>query len=64
MLSEDLEKDGTEARTSGGFADVWLGKYQGRSVALKVLRIYGGDNVKKVKKVRSKLVCRRFVEFL
>jgi len=51
MLSEDLERDGTEACTSGGFADVWLGKYKGRPVALKVLRIYGGDNIKAVKKV-------------
>lgn len=37
---------------SGGFADVWLGRYEGRPVALKVLRIYGRDNLKKVKKVR------------
>jgi serine/threonine protein kinase len=53
VLSEGLEKDGKEALTSGGFADIWLGKYKGRAVALKVLRIYGGDNIKLVKKVRS-----------
>ena len=25
---------------SGGFADVWMGEYQGRKVAVKVLRVY------------------------
>ena len=53
MLSEGLEKDGASPRLSGGFADVWLGKYKGRPVALKVLRIYGGDNIKVVRKVRT-----------
>ncbi|EGO25094.1 hypothetical protein SERLADRAFT_386471, partial [Serpula lacrymans var. lacrymans S7.9] len=36
---------------SGGFADIWLGRYKGRSVGLKVLRVYGSDNLSKVKKV-------------
>ncbi|EGN99518.1 hypothetical protein SERLA73DRAFT_26193, partial [Serpula lacrymans var. lacrymans S7.3] len=35
---------------SGGFADIWLGRYKGRSVGLKVLRVYGSDNLSKVKK--------------
>jgi hypothetical protein len=25
---------------SGGFADVWMGEYEGRKVAVKVLRVY------------------------
>jgi hypothetical protein len=53
VLADDLEKVGSEARTSGGFADIWLGKFKGRTVALKVLRVYGTDNIKTVKKVRK-----------
>ncbi|KAL0956192.1 hypothetical protein HGRIS_002350 [Hohenbuehelia grisea] len=48
-ISDGLEKDSDDALLSGGFADVWKGKYKGEPVALKVLRIYGRDNLQKVK---------------
>ena len=42
---------------SGGFGDVWEGIYNGERVAIKALRVYKNDNVKKVAKAsRSSLV--------
>jgi hypothetical protein len=35
----------------GGFADVWKGQYQSREVAVKVLRVYTRDDLKKTRKV-------------
>ena len=35
----------------GGFADVWKGQYQGREVAVKVLRVFKTDDLKKTRKV-------------
>ena len=35
----------------GGYADVWKGEYQGRKVAVKVLRICGSSNLDKVLRV-------------
>ena len=33
----------SDALCHGGFADVWKGKYQGRDIAAKVLRVYQKD---------------------
>lgn len=35
----------------GGYADVWKGEYQGRDVAVKVLKVYSTDDIDKVKQV-------------
>ena len=35
----------------GGFADVWMGRYEGRDVAAKVLRVYLKDGFGKAKRV-------------
>ena len=35
----------------GGFADVWKGEYQGRSVAAKVVRVYSTSDLHKITKV-------------
>ena len=39
------------AQDHGGFADVWKGKYQGREVAAKVLRVYRKENPGKTRRV-------------
>jgi hypothetical protein len=35
----------------GGYGDVWKGRYQGRDVAVKVIRIYTNDLLPKIIKV-------------
>ena len=35
----------------GGFADVWKGEYQGRYVAVKVLRVYSTSDIGKIVRV-------------
>ena len=35
----------------GGYADVWKGEYQGRSVAVKVLRVYSTSDFKEIASV-------------
>ena len=35
----------------GGFGDVWKGRYNGRDVAAKVLRVYLGDDRRRVRRV-------------
>jgi hypothetical protein len=35
----------------GGFGDVFKDQYQGREVAVKVLRVYGTSDFKKIRKV-------------
>jgi hypothetical protein len=37
--------------THGGFADVWKGQYQGREVAVKVLKVYEIDDLDETRKV-------------
>ena len=39
---------------SGGFADIKPGKYKGRTVAVKTLRLSVTDNPKKIRKVSGK----------
>ena len=36
---------------SGGFADVWRGKYKGQAVAAKALRVYTTSDFEKIRKV-------------
>ena len=40
-----------EALYSGGYADVWMGKHQGRKVAVKVLRVYSTSDFNKITSV-------------
>lgn len=58
-LSEGLKCESTEALMSGGFADIWRGSYLEKVVALKVLRIHGGSNLRKVKKVVGPIIIYR-----
>jgi hypothetical protein len=41
---------------SGGFADVWKGRYNDREVAAKVLRVYLRDDFRQIRRVGSPLV--------
>jgi hypothetical protein len=51
IITEGLEVIGNKAYDSGGFADVWQGRFKGRKVAIKALRTYANDDPVKVKKV-------------
>lgn len=52
MLPEGgVEIVGQLPRSSGGFADVWIGKYGDIDVAVKVLRLSENDDIDKIKKV-------------
>ena len=48
---ERISRVGEHAITSGGFGDVWKANYDGRDVAVKALRIYKTDDVRKIKRV-------------
>jgi len=50
MLSNGLDKSGNTPVASGGFADVWKGSYYDRIVAIKALRIYNNDDLRKFKR--------------
>ena len=54
MISENISKEGDIAFASGGFADVWKGRYNGNRVCIKVCRAYTAENLSKIKQVRSK----------
>ena len=49
MLSTGLEKRGEIAVASGGFTDIWRGKYRAKQVAIKAFRIYPAQNLKGAK---------------
>lgn len=49
-LTKDLEVLGEEPYQSGGFAEVWMGKYDGRLVAVKALKTYSSGNPLQTKK--------------
>ena len=38
---------------SGGFGDVWEGTYNDKPVAIKALRVYRGEDIRKVRKVTT-----------
>jgi hypothetical protein len=49
-LTRGLEVLGEEPYQSGGFAEVWMGKYDGRLVAVKALKTYSSGNPLQIKK--------------
>ncbi|PCH36149.1 kinase-like protein, partial [Wolfiporia cocos MD-104 SS10] len=49
---DQLAKESSHPVASGGFADVWRGKYKGQTAAIKVFRIFGSDNLEAVHKKR------------
>lgn len=51
-LTATLQKGETPVG-SGGFAEVWKGFYNGRQVAIKILRVYETSDIEEVGKVRS-----------
>lgn len=51
-LSAGLQKRGDIAVGSGGLADIWLGEYKERQVAIKSYRIYSAQSLKRAKEVR------------
>ena len=53
---EELEKTSSQAVAGGGFADVYEGRYKGEKVALKVLRVYNRENLRKTQVVNQILV--------
>jgi len=47
------KKQGDSPAAYGGFSDVWLGKYgKHKLVAIKVLRYYESDDIRKIEKVK------------
>ena len=48
---------------SGTFGDVWEGKYNDKRVAIKALRAYQGDNVRKLRKVIRSIILMTFTAF-
>jgi hypothetical protein len=51
ILTDGLEVIGDKAYKFGGFADIWKGRFEGRNVAIKALRVYATNNLGKIKKV-------------
>lgn len=51
VITDGLELTSHKPTSSGGFSDVYPGRYQGRPVAIKSLRVEYTPDVKKVKKV-------------
>lgn len=44
-MIHDLQKLGSHPVGGGGFADIWQGELLGRTVALKVLRLFGQTDI-------------------
>ena len=51
IISENLIRTSEEPVASGGYGDVWEGIYNDKRVAIKALRLYRDDDVRKVLKV-------------
>lgn len=51
IISENLIRTSEEPVASGGYGDVWEGIYNDKRVAIKALRVYRDDDVRKVSKV-------------
>lgn len=49
VLSGSISKDGCIAFASGGFMDVWKGRYEGNAVCIKAFRTYSDDSLSKIK---------------
>ncbi|KAF9643599.1 kinase-like protein [Thelephora ganbajun] len=56
IIPEGLTQTTENPVASGGFGDVWEGIYNDKRVAIKALRVYMVDNVRKVRKVFCKEV--------
>lgn len=50
LYLKGVSKIGKFPAGGGGFADVWMGKHDGGTVALKVPRSFGSDSIKAVSK--------------
>ncbi|KAI0929526.1 hypothetical protein AcW1_010014 [Taiwanofungus camphoratus] len=48
LPTSDLEKTSSQAEKFGGFADVWMGQYRERTVALKVVRISDQEELQEI----------------
>ena len=51
ILSDNISKEGDIAFASGGFADVWKGRYNENPVCIKAFRACTADNLIEIKKV-------------
>ena len=52
MVIDEIAIPGSsQVYTSGGFADIKVGKYKGHAVAIKMLRVAEQDDFKKIRKV-------------
>jgi len=54
LLSDKFDLSGMP-RASGGCADVWMGVFKGKEVAVKILRVSEVDDEAKIRKVGKKL---------
>ena len=54
MLSDKFNLSGMP-RASGGFADVRMGVFEGKEVAVKTLRVSEADDKVKIRKVREQV---------
>ncbi|KAI0934912.1 hypothetical protein AcV5_006602 [Taiwanofungus camphoratus] len=61
LSSSDLVKVNELPVASGGFADVWSGRYQNKSVALKAFRVYEQADLQKIRKkfIKEAIVWKR-----
>ena len=50
-IPEGLIRTTEDPVAGGGFSDVWEGIYDDKRVAIKALRVYKGDDIRKVRKV-------------
>ena len=53
LLSDKFDLSGMP-RASGDFADIWMGVFKGRNVAIKSLRVSEVDDKAKIRKVRRR----------
>jgi len=51
FIPEGLTRTAEDPVTSGSLSDVWEGTYNDKRVAIKALRVYKGDDMRKVSKV-------------
>jgi len=53
IISGNISKEGDIPFTSGGFADVWKGRHNGKHVRITAYRAYTAENLSKIKQVRN-----------
>jgi hypothetical protein len=59
----ELDKTGSDPVDGGSFGDLWKGKIRGELVAVKVVKLYVAQDVKKLIKVTHPTVQRGIPEF-